>query len=182
MAEQKKVRCGEIYLYDFGEHDGRLQTGVKPVVVVQDNRLNAATSTTIVSVVEEGIRETYMPTHLRLNGVKAFDAPVLLLVEQVACVFQNDLGDCIGSIDDAAMKRSVQNSLKKVFGMWNYTPKGSADVRCLCPKCLRAYMQAGRYIVRRLDPFSSKKDFCDKCNSLGYDYVLIEHKKQRINQ
>ena len=30
------------------------------------------------------------------------------------------------------------------------------------------------YIVHRLDPLSSTKDRCDKCQNMGYDYVVYD--------
>lgn len=40
MNEEKKVKYGEIYFYDFGEHEGSIQNGLRPAVVIQDNKLN----------------------------------------------------------------------------------------------------------------------------------------------
>ena len=39
MNEEKKVKYGEIYFYDFGEHEGSIQNGLRPAVVIQDNKL-----------------------------------------------------------------------------------------------------------------------------------------------
>ena len=38
MNEEKKVKYGEIYFYDFGEHEGSIQNGLRPAVVIQDNK------------------------------------------------------------------------------------------------------------------------------------------------
>ena len=40
MNEEKKVKYGEIYFYDFGKHEGSIQNGLRPAVVIQDNKLN----------------------------------------------------------------------------------------------------------------------------------------------
>ena len=96
----------------------------------------------------------------------------MVLLEQIRTINQNDLGDYIGTIDDRKLVKVLTNALKKTLGMWSYTPKSSADIRCLCPKCLEAYKRTGSYIVRRFDPFQKAKDCCDKCNELGWDYII----------
>ena len=40
-------------------------------------------------------------------------------------------------------------------------------------KCLQDYKSTGSLIIKRLDPFSSKKDRCVKCDGLGYDYIVM---------
>lgn len=182
MMKKKTVKYGEIYYFDFGEHKETPKSGVKPIIVIQDNRLNEVSPTTIVALIEVNAHRCFLPTHMFLEDIRGVDAPAMILLEQVSCVNQHELGEFIGVIDDAVMMRKLKNGLKKVFGMWDYTPKGSADVRCLCSRCVQSYMQTGRYIVRRLDPFSSKKDSCDKCNALGYDYVLVERTKSEKKQ
>ena len=46
-----KVRRGEIYLYDFGNNGGSIQSGVRPALVVQCDEGNAASSTTIIAAI-----------------------------------------------------------------------------------------------------------------------------------
>ncbi len=182
MMKKNTVKYGEIYYFDFGEHKGTPKSGVKPVIVIQDNRLNEVSPTTIVALIEVNAHKSFLPSHLFLEDNYGFYAPAMILLEQVSCINQDQLGEYVGFMDDNAMKRKLKNGLKKVFGMWDYTPKGSADVRCLCSRCVQSYMQTGQYIVRRLDPFSAKKDSCDKCDALGYDYVLVERTKPEKTQ
>ena len=40
-----KVRRGEIYLYNFGNNGGSIQSGVRPALVVQCDESNAASNT-----------------------------------------------------------------------------------------------------------------------------------------
>ena len=106
----------------------------------------------------------------------------MVLLEQIACVNQSDLGEYIGFIDNDTVRRAIRRGLKKTFGLWDYTPRGQADIRCLCPKCLQDYIHSNKYIVRRLDPFAAAKEQCDKCDSCGYDYILIPRKSRSKDQ
>ena len=41
-----------------------------------------------------------------------------------------------------------------------------------------AYKNNPNFIVKRLDPFARVKEKCDKCQNLGYDYLVIERSKE----
>ena len=45
-------------------------------------------------------------------------------------------------------------------------------------KCLEDYKNNPNFIVKRLDPFARVKEKCDKCQNLGYDYLVIERSKE----
>ena len=88
----------------------------------------------------------------------------------------------MGAINNEKIKRAIRCGLKKTFGLWDYAPRGDADVRCLCHKCLQDYIHSNKYIVKRLDPFAAAKEQCDKCDSNGYDYILIPRKVELKDQ
>ena len=85
----------------------------------------------------------------------------------------------IGAVDDPELVRLINNGLKKALGLWVYKPKEEADVRCLCSRCLNDYKASPDFIVRRLNPFDRKKQRCDKCSDLGYEYVVTERKRNQ---
>ena len=37
---KKKISRGDLFYYDFGEREGSIQSGVRPVLVVQANEFN----------------------------------------------------------------------------------------------------------------------------------------------
>lgn len=182
MNEPKKIKYGEIYFYDFGEHEGSIQNGLRPAVIIQDNKLNDHSPTTLIAAVTSVTKKLYLPSHILLGEQFGLSKPSMVLLEQIACVNQRDLGKYVGTIDSGRIKRAIRCGLRKTFGLWDYAPHKNADIRCLCPKCLQDYMHSNRYIVKRLDPFSSNKDQCDKCDSSGYDYILIPRKEDAKNQ
>ncbi len=178
----EKVKYGEIYYYNFGRHEGSVQNGIRPAVVIQDDRLNRNSPTTLIAAITSVTKKVYLPSHVVLGEDFGLSKPSMVLLEQVACVNQDDLQDYVGTIDDKRILRFIRNGIKKTFGLWDYTPKGKADVRCLCHRCLQDYINTKTYIVKRLDPFSTAKDECDKCNSMGYDYILIPRTKKKEEQ
>lgn len=181
MNKEKKVKYGEIYLYNFGCHEGSIQNGVRPAVVVQDNRFNKHSTTTIIAAVTSVSKKLYLPSHIVIGEECGLTRPSMVLLEQIACVNQADLGTYIGSVKDNKLLSAMRCGLKKTFGLWDYTPKGNADIRCLCTRCIQGYLHSENYIVRRLDPFSNSKEQCDKCDGKGYDYVFVPRKTKIKN-
>ena len=79
-------------------------------------------------------------------------------------------------LDDEQTWRSINNAIKKAFGLWFYKSERTGNIRCLCPSCLKDYMSNNGYVVKRLNPFAGEKDHCDKCDKLGYDYLVYDKK------
>ena len=101
------------------------------------------------------------------------------MLEQLRTVNQADLIEYIGKIDDEHCMKKINIGVKKALGLWVDKPyRKPADMRCLCVKCLESYKNSPNYIVKRLDPFAKAKDKCDKCQSYGYDYLVIERSKE----
>ena len=177
MAKKEKtVKCFDIYLYDFGEAEGSIQSGLRPVLVVQEDRMNANSPTTIVAAITTAIKKAYLPSHVFLGQEYGLVKPSMVMMEQIRVVNQNELTNYIESITDERIKRLLRNAIKKTFGMWYYEPKDKMAIRCLCPQCLEEYKETGAYMIRRLDPFQKVKDGCDRCDRMGWDYVVTERK------
>ena len=52
----------------------------------------------------------------------------------------------------------------------------SADTRCFCKKHAAEYINSGSYILKRLNYERTTLDKCDKCDRLGFNFILIEKK------
>lgn len=173
---KKHVKRFEIYRYNFGEHAGSIQSGFRPVLVIQDDRMNENSTTTIIAAITTAVKKTYLPSHVFLGQEYGLEKPSMVMMEQLTVVNQADLTRFVGKIDDERTQRRVANAAKKALGFWSYEPKDKTTIRCLCPRCLDAYKSTGEYIVRRLDPFQKEKDTCDLCQYAGWDYVVTRRK------
>ena len=172
----QKVKRGEIYFYDFGQNEGSIQNGERPVLVVQCDEGNKASPTTVIAAITTAVKKRYLPSHVFLEAEFGLKKPSMVMLEQLKTVNQSDLKDYIGFVDSPYLIRLINNGLKKALGMWNYKPKRTADIRCLCSNCLNDYKSNPDYIVRRLDPFAKNKERCDKCLDYGYEYIVQERK------
>ena len=103
----------------------------------------------------------------------------MVMLERLKTVNQSDLIEYIGKIDDEHYMKKINIGIKKAMGLWVDKPyRRPTDIRCLCVKCLEDYKNNPNFIVKRLDPFARVKEKCDKCQNLGYDYLVIERSKE----
>ena len=151
--KEKMICRGDLFYYDFGDNSGSVQSGERPVLVVQADDYNQNAPTIIVAAVTSVIKKRYLPSHIILGEEFGLKKPSMVLLEQIRTVNREDLREYIGTVDDDKLFRKINATLKKTFGLWVYKPD---------------------YIVRRLDPFAKRKDRCDKCDGDGWDYVVTD--------
>lgn len=173
-SNERKVKRGELYFYDFGDNAGSIQSGLRPVLVVQCDAGNQVSPTTVIAAVTSVVKKQFLPFHIFLGENYGLKKPSMVLLEQIKTVNQTDLTEYIGIVDSEYLLRKIKNGLFiTLVGASNH-PKRRNDIRCLCPKCLEDYKSNPDYVVKRLDPFQSEKQQCDKCNRSGYDYLIYE--------
>lgn len=177
--DNQKVKRGEIYLYDFGDNEGSIQNGIRPVLIVQCDEGNQASTTTVIAALTTAIKKRFLPSHIILGRKFGLDEPSMVMLEQLKTVNQTDLVNYIGMVDSEYLLRKINNGLKTALGLWVKSPQHRGEVRCLCGKCLQDYKSNPDFIVRRLDPFQLVKSRCDKCLNFGYDYILLTRKSPR---
>ena len=175
----EKVRRGEIYLYNFGDNEGSIQGGVRPVLVIQCEAGNEASTTTMVAAITTAIKKRYLPSHIVLGKNFGLKEPSMVMLEQIKTVNQDELTDYIGVVESTYILKEIEIGLKKTLGLWIERPeKKKSDIRCLCESCLKGYKADPEFIVRRLDPFARTKQNCDKCTGRGYEYLLYRRNTQ----
>lgn len=173
MSKDKIVR-GDLFYYDFGSREGSIQSGIRPVLVVQADEFNTNAPTIIVASVTTVLKKRYLPSHIILGQEFGLKKPSMVLLEQIQTVNKSDLLDYIGTVDDERLMRRIDNTLKKTFGVWFYKKEDERNIRTLCPSCLKDYINTNSYIIRRYDPFAKTKTKCEKCGRLGWQYIVRE--------
>ena len=58
---------GDLFYYDFGDNSGSVQSGERPVLVVQADDYNQNAPTIIVAAVTSVIKKRYLPSHIILG-------------------------------------------------------------------------------------------------------------------
>ena len=143
--EFKNVRWGDIYYCDLGVTNGSVQSGMRPVLVVQTNRLNESSPTVVVAAITAVKKKTAMNTHIELNTDCGLKEPSMVMLEQLRTVDKaTELDNFVGRITDADKISEIKRGLKFAVGI-------------------------------PVDPFQADKEMCDKCQvGYGYDYMIFK--------
>ena len=64
---ERKIKRGDIYLYDYGENEGSIQNGYRPVVVLQADNFNLKAPTIMVAAITTAIKKTFLPSHILIE-------------------------------------------------------------------------------------------------------------------
>lgn len=87
-----KVKRGEIYMADLPNIGGSIQSGYRPVLIVQNNIGNKYSPTTIVvPITTKKEQKQYLPTHVRANKQPGLKPNSTVLCEQIMTVNQDSL-------------------------------------------------------------------------------------------
>lgn len=104
---------GEIYYSNMGNHNGSVQGGVRPVIIVQNDIGNRYSPTVIVATISTQLHKSKLPTHVILNHVEAgLKKPSFAMLEQIRTINKSDLGSFVGKVNDEDMEK-----IKKAGGV-----------------------------------------------------------------
>ncbi len=98
--KEKMICRGDLFYYDFGDNSGSVQSGERPVLVVQADDYNQNAPTIIVAAVTSVIKKRYLPSHIILGEEFGLKKPSMVLLEQIRTVNREDLREYIGTVDD----------------------------------------------------------------------------------
>ena len=168
------VKRGDIVLCNFKAYGGSVQRGYRPAVILQNDKYNASSPTTIVAPITSSKKRTELFAHIVLGKRFGLLKPSMILLEQVQTVNQDELGKCVGHIDDEEVINRIDRGLRKVLDMKNRLNPSSAyderDVMCLCSVCRNVYSNRGFSVIR----IGGDSGQCDLCNYRpGIDYAVV---------
>ncbi len=111
----EQIKRGEIYYANLCPILGSEQGGIRPVVILQNNKGNLHSGTTIVAAITSEIHKTYLPTHVifTANGMKKKS---MVLLEQIRTIDKSRLGKFVGTMDNKTMKR-IDKAILISFGI-----------------------------------------------------------------
>ncbi|MBQ5562190.1 MAG: type II toxin-antitoxin system PemK/MazF family toxin [Clostridia bacterium] len=108
-----EVRKGEIYYADLSPVVGSEQGGIRPVVILQNDKGNHYSSTTIIAAVTSRKKKNYLPTHIEIKNPNLKRKSVIML-EQVRTIDKSRLLGYIGKVDEGTM-RKIDKAVKISF-------------------------------------------------------------------
>ena len=100
----EQIKRGEIYYANLCPIVGSEQGGIRPVVILQNDKGNLHSSTTIVAAITGDLDKPKLPTHVMFKS-DSMKKESLVLLEQIRTIDKSRLGRFVGTIDDKTMKR-----------------------------------------------------------------------------
>ena len=111
-----KIKWGEIYTCDLGKMKGSVQCGVRPVLVVQTNKLNGSSPTVVVAVITSVRKREDIASHIPLETDCGLNEPSMVMLEQIRTIDKRRLKEHMGRLDESAMSR-INHALEVSFGL-----------------------------------------------------------------
>ena len=94
---------GDIYLATLLPHFGFVQSGTRPVIVLQNNCGNFFAPTLIVAPLSSNVnKKRDLPTHYYLEGTGSL-CPSLVLLEQITTIDKRQVQKYMGRVDNSEM-------------------------------------------------------------------------------
>ena len=111
------IRQGEVYWFQFGAAEGSAPSGRRPALVVQHDRFNRSTiSTIVVAGITSNLRLAGMPGNVRLRrGEAGLPRASVVNISQIRTIDRTRLVDRVGMLRASRM-RDVLRGLILLFG------------------------------------------------------------------
>lgn len=114
---------GDIYYVDLGQKKGRgcIQGGVRPAVVISNNKANEHSQTiTVVPLTSRVEKKKYLPTHVQIpmEGAEGLLKPSMALGEQVMPLDKKDLVEYVGEVTDDAVMKGITTAVQIQIGVF----------------------------------------------------------------
>lgn len=98
------IKRGDVYYADLSPVVGSEQGGVRPVVVVQNDKGNRYSKTIIVAPVSKKMSKPPIPTHV-IFSVESLSYVSMILCEQLRTIDKKRLGQWICTLDENTIER-----------------------------------------------------------------------------
>ena len=118
MKEGWRYRRGDLYLADLGKADGSKQCGIRPVVLLQNDKANYhAPTVTIAPLTTRTGKKAKQPTHYLLKKAKGLAAPSMVLAEQMITLDKKHIIRYLGKVSPAQMQ-GIDEAVKVHLGYY----------------------------------------------------------------
>lgn len=99
-----KIKRGDIYIADLGNVFGSEQGGIRPVLIIQNDKGNKYSPTTIVACITSRITtKAHLPTHYYVPPSANLRKNSLIMVEQIKVIDKERLIKKIGHLSSKQM-------------------------------------------------------------------------------
>lgn len=108
----KKIFRGAIYYVDLSPIIGSEQGGYRPVVIIQNNKGNKESPTTIIApITKKNYVGKRYPTHVSIKQFNKIRPDSIVMLEQIRVIDKSRLKGYITNVDESDMKK-INNAIK----------------------------------------------------------------------
>ena len=115
-------RRGDIYYVDFGENiDTRKQSGIRPAVIVSNNKANEHSPViTVVPLTSKIHKKRLLPTHvyIPMSAGCGLSCSSLVLAEQVEAIDKNRILEKKGAITNTEVMDKITRAIQIQIGVF----------------------------------------------------------------
>ena len=173
---------GEIYLCDYSGKSKFVRDGIRPVMVIQNERINASSPSVLIAAVSSVNNRSNLSYHVRLPELDFLPERSVVLLDEQQIIPRSKLGSFCGRVVDPLTRRKIREGMVELFNLRLNPASEHKDLICLCAKCVSFYYEQIDYSVTKLTPPDGFTSTCDKCGRQGaIDYLVskIEYPPQK---
>lgn len=112
-----EIKRGDVFLVDLNPVVGAEQAGIRPALVIQIDKANAASPHTVIIPFTTRIRQVKLPSHVRIPaGIAGLAEESILLCEQIRVIDKRRLVRKIGSVGEEHL-RQIGVAIKVILGL-----------------------------------------------------------------
>lgn len=101
---EKQYQRGNIFLADLRPTVHSEQSGVRPVLVISNDKGNASSPTVIVAAITSNLDKPSLPTHVAVKTDCGLHRDSIILLEQLRTLDKRRLGRQVGTLNENVMK------------------------------------------------------------------------------
>ena len=111
------IKRGQVYFADLSPVKGSEQGGLRPVVIIQNDKGNLYSPTTIVATITSKMSKAKLPTHIEVKaGEGGLSVKSIVLCEQIRTIDKSRLFAYHGKFSEETMAK-INKALKISLGV-----------------------------------------------------------------
>ena len=109
--ETMDIKWGDVVYVNFGENEGSEQGGIRPAIIIQNDKGNEHAPTTIVASITSQEKK-YLPTHVIVKPWQSgLDKISTIMFEQIRTIDKNRIMSKVGHINTDWLIEKIKRSL-----------------------------------------------------------------------
>lgn len=191
---EQSILRGGIYIVQMGNNVGSEQSGVRPFLVLQNDKGNKHSHTHTGIPLSTELKSLYLPTHVVVADNKYLEYTSVVLTEQLASLSRSRFVSYLGKLDANTLNSvevavSLHLGLKdlrdidKVMFTKRLTRINPVLNVFLCGNCRRVLYQTKGLSVRGIHKNNDEFDLCILCHTAkGKKYKIVNRERLRRNE